>query len=209
MPAIVLMVAEKPSLALAIAGHLSRGSHTTRHGGATDVHEYSGSFRGSPATFRVTSVKGHVYTLTFTPEWESWDVDPALLFGAETVKVPTSGAVCGHLEHEAKGASHLVLWLDCDREGENICFEVMHKCCPVMAPGPGQRVWRARFSAVSEAAMQGAMRELGTPDEQQASAVDARQELDLKVGIAFSRFQTRHFAARYPRLGRNTISYGP
>ena len=35
---------------------------------------------------------------------EAWDVDPQLLFGAETTKVPTSGAVCAHLEHEAKGA---------------------------------------------------------------------------------------------------------
>ena len=124
---------------------------------------------------------------------EAWDVDPQLLFGAETTKVPTSGAVCAHLEHEAKGADHLVLWLDCDREGENICFEVapprsprtaprraaprralhspsarsshdaraaaanpaqvMHKCCPAMAGGPGQRVWRAHFSAVSEEAV--------------------------------------------------------
>ena len=27
---------------------------------------------------------------------EAWDVDPQLLFGAETTKVPTSGAVCAH-----------------------------------------------------------------------------------------------------------------
>ena len=100
------------------------------------------------------------------------------------VQVPTSGAVCAHLEHEARGAAHLVLWLDCDREGENICFEVMHKCCPAMEAGPGQRVWRARFSAVSEEAVLGAMRALGVPDEAQASAVDARQELDLKAGRA-------------------------
>ena len=66
---------------------------------------------------------------------EAWDVDPQLLFGVETTKVPTSGAVCAHLEHEAKGADHLVLWLDCDREGENICFEV----APPRSPRPPPR----------------------------------------------------------------------
>ena len=34
----------------------------------------------------------------------------------------------------------------------------MHKCCPAMAGGSGQRVWRAHFSAVSEEAVLGRTR---------------------------------------------------
>eukprot|EP00966_Prymnesium_polylepis_P026814 619311-Prymnesium_polylepis.1 len=46
-----------------------------------------------------------------------------------------------------------------------------------MARRPGQQVWRARFSAVSEASFRAAMASLVEPNEHEASAVDARQVL--------------------------------
>lgn len=52
-----------------------------------DVHEFNGNFQGKSAFFRMTSVIGHVLSIDFPPQFQSWEkTDPAALFGAPTVK---------------------------------------------------------------------------------------------------------------------------
>jgi DNA topoisomerase-3 len=72
-----------------------------------------------------------------------------------------------------------------------------------------ERVFRAHFSAISVSDILKAYGALGKPDQHASHAVDARQELDLKIGVSFSRFQTRFFQGRYGDLNAKVLSYGP
>lgn len=207
----VLMVAEKPSIAASIASCLSSGRAIVRRS-FLDVHEFNGNFKGFPVRYRVTSVIGHVLSVDFPPRYQNWETtDPLDLFQAPVVKSESNpkAHVCKHLQQEARGCDYLVLWLDCDREGENICFEVIDSTVGVMRKVSGQQVFRARFSAISEKDFLHAMDHLVHPNRNEALAVDARQEIDLKVGVAFTRFQTRFFQGKYGNLDSSVISYGP
>lgn len=207
----VLMVAEKPSIATSVASILSSGRAVVKRS-YLDVHEFNGNFKGIPARYKVTSVIGHVFSVDFPPRFQNWETtDPKDLFQAPVIKSEANpkAHVCKHLQQEARGCDYLVLWLDCDREGENICFEVIESTVGVMKKVLGQQVFRARFSAISERDIFHAMDNLVDPNKNEALAVDARQEIDLKVGVAFTRFQTRYFQGKYGNLDSSVISYGP
>ena len=55
---------------------------------------------------------------------------------------------------------------------------------------PRLEVRRARFSALVHADIARAVHNLVPPREADALAVDARQEIDLRIGASFTRFQT-------------------
>ena len=211
----VLCVAEKPSVARAVAEALSGGKHCTRgKGGPLQTHMLYAYF--APAKKRcsvaVTSVVGHVFGLDFLGGAEKRG-DISSIFAAKTQKVVEETSerlgVANHLREQADGVGWLCLWLDCDREGENICFEVLS----LLPQYPADRVWRAKFSAVTEREVRGAWAHLAKPSAAEASAVDARQELDLKVGVTFTRLLTRALRdaarKRFSLPALRLLSYGP
>uniref|UniRef100_UPI00358E7F4A DNA topoisomerase 3-beta-1 isoform X3 n=1 Tax=Myxine glutinosa TaxID=7769 RepID=UPI00358E7F4A len=143
--------------------------------------------------------------------YTSWELaDPAELFTvAPTEKKEANPKlyIVKHLQMEAQGCDGIVLWLDCDKEGENICFEVLDAVNGYLASQTN--VWRARFSAITQVEITTALANLIKPDKEAAQAVDARQELDLRVGCAFTRFQTKYFQGRYGDLDSSLVSFGP
>lgn len=214
MVATVLMVAEKPSLAQSLSGFLSHGSARSRKGFGSPVWEYSGQFLGRQAFFKFTSVTGHVMTCDFPASYNNWDrVEPVELFTAPTVKKESNPKqhMLKFLQQEAKNCQYLVLWLDCDKEGENICFEVMDAVESVMEISlyNPQTVFRARFSALTAQDIHKAMQNLVRPNKLESLSVEARMEIDLRIGCAFTRFQTRFFHGKYGDLDSSVISYGP
>ncbi|XP_058013466.1 DNA topoisomerase 3-alpha isoform X2 [Ahaetulla prasina] len=110
------------------------------------------------------------------------------------------------LEREVQLCQALVIWTDCDREGENIGFEIIHVCKAVK---PNLQVFRARFSEITPRAIRSACENLTQPDPNVSDAVEVRQELDLRIGAAFTRFQTLRLQKIFPEvLAEQLISYG-
>lgn len=213
----VLMVAEKPSIAKIITDHLSNGKFRTRRtcSRACQTYEF---IRWCPhlnakAKVIVTSTIGHVFNLSFEKQK---GMKPEECFTMNTVKeveeTSAKNRVVEHLRELAADCQQLVLWLDCDREGENICFEIIG-ICREQFPSDSD-IFRAKFSALTQVEIKGAFDKLGKPNKHMAMAVDARQELDLRVGVAFTRLLTwsflDHAKAKFPRYkDLRVLSYGP
>ncbi|GAA96385.1 uncharacterized protein L969DRAFT_89097 [Mixia osmundae IAM 14324] len=208
-----LCVAEKPSIARGITEILSGGRSRTRNGGSRFVNNYEFSYRleGYPGftDFVVTAVVGHLTANDFDDAHRGWrSCDAFDLFDAPIITFipPKLKDVARNLQNEARTAQILMIWTDCDREGEHIGWEVQNVCLKV---NPRLVVLRARFSAIIANQIHQACQHAVALDERQASAVEARIMLDLRVGAALTRLQTFNFQAAFPELQGSVISYGP
>ena len=81
----------------------------------------------------------------------------------------------------------LILWLDCDREGENIAFEVIDTVSSVNSKID---ILRANFSALTKTDIIKAINNLQYPNKNLSDGVEIRQKIDLLIGASFTRLQT-------------------
>ncbi|XP_031833068.1 topoisomerase 3-alpha isoform X2 [Nomia melanderi] len=158
----------------------------------------------------MTSVSGHLLNNEFVGVYRKWQsCHPLSLFDAPVAKQcsdETYIKIKRTLEKEIMKCTALIIWTDCDREGENIGFEIIQVC---QAAKPNIRVYRAKFSEITQTSVNRALQNLCEPDKAVSDAVDVRSELDLRIGAAFTRFQTMRLQKIFPRtLGDMLISYG-
>nr|XP_031860656.1 uncharacterized protein CI109_003987 [Kwoniella shandongensis]KAA5527728.1 hypothetical protein CI109_003987 [Kwoniella shandongensis] len=212
----VLCVAEKPSIAKSITEILSGGRWNTRDGRHQYIRNYDFDYNlppplgnGRGADFTVTAVLGHLTSSDFDDDHRKWSsCDPFALFDAQVLTYVDTKLkkVEQNLQAEARHADLLMIWTDCDREGEHIGSEVVAACRKV---NRNLVVKRARFSAIIAAQIHQACRQANDLDMRQAHAVEARISLDLRIGAAFTRLTTMGLQERVPELDQKVISYGP
>ncbi|KAI5622748.1 DNA topoisomerase 3-alpha, partial [Silurus asotus] len=207
----VLCVAEKNDAAKGIAEIMSNGRSRRREGYSVynKIYEYEYNLFGQNVTVCMTSVSGHLLGLEFKAPFQKWhSCNPVLLFDAEVEKYCPENFVPikRTLEREVRQCQALVIWTDCDREGENIGYEIIDVCKAVKQ---NIQVFRARFSEITPTSIRRACESLTEPDINVSDAVDVRQELDLRIGAAFTRFQTLRLQKIFPdSLSNQLISYG-
>eukprot|EP00775_Hariotina_reticulata_P013627 gene13627-13753_t len=217
MPVKVLNVAEKPSVAKEVSRILSNGGARSRRGRSqyNPIWDFCYTINGSQCDMVFTSVAGHLMELEFPTQYKKWrGCSPLDLYTAPVIKdVPNDKQhLKEHLQQLARQCQWLVLWLDCDREGENISFEVIDVCQSV---NRHLRILRARFSALIPRELQRALQNLVAPNAADAAAVDARQEIDLRIGASFTRLQTLLLQDKFDWLAggldneKPLLSYGP
>ncbi|KAF9073663.1 DNA topoisomerase [Rhodocollybia butyracea] len=206
----VLCVAEKPSISKSITQILSGGQYTTRNSANKFIKNYDFDYAPSGANFTVTCVAGHLTGQDFPDTHRKWNsCDPFVLFDMPVVvKVADDKkAMESNLFKEARNADTLMIWTDCDREGEHIGAEIARVC---RRAKQHIVVKRARFSAIIAQQIHNAAQNPVNLDQKLVDAVDARIVLDLKIGAAFTRWQTLTLKPNFPQLEDvSMLSYGP
>ncbi|KAJ3217572.1 DNA topoisomerase [Dinochytrium kinnereticum] len=206
----ILAVAEKNRASKEIAGIIG-GRYQTKDTRLRFVknYEFETTYNGAPCKVVMTAVAGHLMNHEFNPEHKNWDSTPIVACFDDPVKKIVTGnnvIIKANLEKEARKANLLMIWTDCDDEGENIGLEIKEVC---EAVNRRLVVKRARFSTFGPREIKNAWDRLGDLNMLQALAIDTRSEIDLRIGAAFTRLQTLRLRSQFPQIPQSSpLSYG-
>jgi DNA topoisomerase-3 len=133
-------------------------------------------------------VLGHVMGIQFPEsckDWNSTRIED--LYDIPVLKTPIDQSVnvVQNLKIYSRDIDSLIIWTDCDREGEAIGYDIIDICKAVK---PGIDIYRAHFSALTKEDLTNAATNLARPNQNLADAVRVRQEIDLRIGASFTRF---------------------
>lgn len=214
----ILNVAEKPSAAKEIVAVFRRGVQanvTTRQSRSrfNIIYEFDMQIQTQPAHMIFTSVLGHLKGTEFEQRVRKWNsCDPSILLNPAQSQVEWTipedkQNLAQTLRNEARTCDWLILWLDCDSEGEKIASDVADVCSQSK---PNIIIKRARFSAMTNTDIFRAINSLDVLNENISNMVSTRQEIDLRAGSAYTRFLTKQLQKFVLTNNDNSvISYGP
>ena len=219
-----LNVAEKPSVAKSVSILLNGGQpqreETRSQYNPVFRFDYFVESKNIEYDMLFTSVRGHIMGYAFGPQNKLWDLNTARdLYHANIYHNlnPDSVIIKDNLIMIARKykINTLILWLDCDREGENIAFEVVEIIRSLNIYN--LQVLRASFSAITKRDVVNAMNNLAPPNKNLSDAVEIRQKIDLIIGASFTRIQTLTLKEVFQQKnvniqqtnGKSVISYGP
>ncbi|CCK67947.1 DNA topoisomerase 3 KNAG_0A02580 [Huiozyma naganishii CBS 8797] len=200
----VLCVAEKNSIAKAVAHILGGGSSTSRGSGYTYVKNYDFQFGGFPfapgsCQVTMTSVAGHLRGMDFDNARYGWGKCNIFeLFDAPVSETMDRNQqlIADNIRKEARNVDYLMVWTDCDREGEYIGWEIFQAAQKGNNRLDESKLYRAVFSHVERGHILQAARSPQRLDMCSVNAVGTRIELDLRTGVSFTRLLTDTMARR-------------
>ncbi|MCX9083525.1 MAG: DNA topoisomerase I [Candidatus Methanoperedens sp.] len=189
-----LIITEKHDTAKRIAAILSEKKPDKQRVNGVDTYSFGDT--------TIIGLSGHIVEVDFPKEYNNWQkTDLNNLIQAQVLTNPTRANIVTAIRKLGKGADHLTIATDYDREGELIGVEALNIVKKVNSDILADRV---HYSTITPAEIKKAFSNPTTIDFNLAAAGESRQIIDLVWGAVL----TRYVSLNSGRLGAKFLSVG-
>lgn len=194
----VLCVAEKNKISKSVSATLSKNNFQTRDSNNKYIKNYTFKFnfpQWGECDVTMTAVSGHI-TKKETPKEFGWSgAPPKAIFDCplETIFNDNDGSakIGKNIEQLSRNSDILMIWTDCDREGEYIGWEILNSAKKGNPTFNLDNTYRAKFSHLEPSHIYRAACNPIKLDKLAIDAVDTRMEIDFRLGCCFTRLLTK------------------